>query len=406
MGIDLSKDRGTPVDRQHFSTRELSADPLSKLDDDAFTRIRAILMLAVEQEAVRFGHLCARTSRALLPELARIRRIDHHQQTILASLKPVDQTVLETALACEQTKVEVTAEIAQHEPDPYLAQVYRFGLLEDLDHVYRFAALLDRVDGEDPNTILQSYTDVAPGRPTALAHRHPFDEIRAHYDKRIAPLATRLHAGLVLALAAHACDYYVHVGPLHPEPVARALYAEIASIEEQHVTQYESLVDATESGLEQWLVHEATEVYAYHSCVLSEPNPRLRALWERFLDYELGQLRHVAALFEQVERRDASEVLCRGALKPLTFTSHRAYLRHVLREEVELTASGLSFIQRQSESPDSPSQRYRAALYGEPAETPSERVACDYVWSPHGERSRSGTPPAPDDPAAHEELSA
>lgn len=54
--------------------------------------------------------------------------------------------------AIEQVAIEVTASVAQSEPDPYLAQVFRFGLLEDFDHMYRYAALMDRVEGKDANT--------------------------------------------------------------------------------------------------------------------------------------------------------------------------------------------------------------------------------------------------------------
>jgi hypothetical protein len=46
--------------------------------------------------------------------------------------------------------IEVTASIAASEPDPYLAQVYRFGLLEDFDHMYHYSALMDRVEGKTP----------------------------------------------------------------------------------------------------------------------------------------------------------------------------------------------------------------------------------------------------------------
>ena len=76
----------------------------------------------------------------------------------------------------------------------------------------------------------------------------------------------------------------MNIGPTFTDPVARMLYAEIASVEEQHVTQYESLMDPSESVMEKWLVHEAMEVYAYASCAEQEENPRIKALWERFLD--------------------------------------------------------------------------------------------------------------------------
>src|SRR5690606_7163346 len=110
-------------------------------DNDAFTRVRIILMNGIEAEQNRFLHAFARLNRELRPEAARVRRIEQHQQTLVNWLNPGDQSVLETTIAYEQVAIEVTASIAQSEPDPYLAQVYRFGLLEDFDHLYRYSAL-------------------------------------------------------------------------------------------------------------------------------------------------------------------------------------------------------------------------------------------------------------------------
>ena len=40
MAINLLQDRGTPLERQRFTWKELAPRPISKLDDDAFTRVR------------------------------------------------------------------------------------------------------------------------------------------------------------------------------------------------------------------------------------------------------------------------------------------------------------------------------------------------------------------------------
>lgn len=386
MTIDMLRQRGTPLEQQRFTWNELVQPPYSKLDDDAFTRVRVLLMSAMESEALRFGHACARMNQDLAHELARIRRIEQHQMTLINWLNPPDQSVLETTIAYEQAAIEVTAALAHDEPDPYLAQVYRFGLLEDLDHMYRFAALLDRVEGKDANNLLQSYTDVLPGRPTALQHRHPDDDVRARYDRQTADLITKLHAYTQVALAAQKHAYYMNVGPLYPDPVGRQLYAEIASIEEQHVTQYESIIDADESWLEKWLLHEASEVYHYDACARTEENARIRAIWERFLDYELGQLRHVAALFERFERRDAAEVLSMKLHAPTAFVSHRSFVRSVLRDEVGLTARGPHFLPREAEAEDSASRLYRAQQNA--SGNASDRVSAGYVWAPGTELAR------------------
>lgn len=55
MTIHLLKDSGTPIERQVFTWRDMVQVPYSKLDDDAFTRVRVILMNGIESEALRFG---------------------------------------------------------------------------------------------------------------------------------------------------------------------------------------------------------------------------------------------------------------------------------------------------------------------------------------------------------------
>ena len=142
-------------------------------------------------------------------------------------------------------------------------------------------------------------------------------------------------------------------------------------------------------------MHEATEVYNYYSCVESEGNPRIKAIWERFLDYELGQLRFVADLFEQTERRDAAEVLGNGLLPaPIQYESHREFVRDTLRREVGLTAVGATFVPFDQEPEEA--QRYRAQLNS--LGSPSERVAAGYIWRPgtelttHGPRVTAGRP--------------
>jgi hypothetical protein len=388
MAIDLLKDHGTPIEQQKFTWKDLVQVPYSKLDDDAFTRVRVILMNGIEAEALRFSHACGRMNRELQVDLAKIRRIEQHQQTLVNWMNPPDQSVLETTIGFEQVAVEVTAAIAQAEPNAYLAQVYRFGLLEDFDHLYRYSALMDRVEGKDANNILQSYTDILPGRPTFLEHRAPEDDLRAAYDRKTAALITKLHALTLVGGEYQTHDYYMTVGPTYADPIGRQLYAEIASIEEQHVTQYESIIDANETWLEKLLLHEATEVYNYYSCVEYEGNRRVKAIWERFLDYELGQVQHVARLFEQFEGRDAAEVLNAKLPKPIEYESHRQYVREVLKNEVGLTAVGSQFVPFSEVTPNSPSDRQRTQLNSEGS--PSETVARGYIWSPGSELMRRG----------------
>ena len=380
MAIDILAEKGVPLDRQVFTWRDMVRQPYSKLNDDAFTRVRVILMNGIEAEALRFGHAAARMNQALREPLARVRRIEQHQQTLVNWLNPPDQSPLETTIGFEQVAIEVTAALAQQEPDDYLAQVYRFGLLEDFDHMYRYAALLDRVEGKDANALLQSYTDIRPGRPTKVEHRDPADDLRNHYDRTKAQPLTKLNASVLMAAEHQTHDYYMNIGPTFADPVARLLYAEIASIEEQHVTQYESIIDPTESWLEKWLLHEATEVYCYWSCAQQESNREIKEIWTRFCDYELGHLHLVMDLMKQLDRRDPEELLPRTLPDPIKFESQRDFVRKTLQAEVGLRAAGPHFIDVDQEPADSPSVLQREQLNRDGA--PSDIVAEGYLWVP------------------------
>ncbi len=387
MALDIMKEKGTPLDRQRFDWRDLTREPISKLNDDAFTRVRIILMNGIELQTVRMSHMFARMNRELRPELAALRRVDHHQQTLINWLIGPDHSPLETTIAYEQVAIEVTASIAMNEPDPYMAQAHRFGLLEDFDHLYRYSALLERLEGKDPNNILQCYTDVRPGRPTHVHHRAPVDDLNRPYDRKTAHPLSKLNAMTLVGGEQQTRDYYMNVGPLFADPVARALYAEIASVEEQHVTHYESLLDPDETMLEKWLLTEACEAYNYMSCVAYESNPRIKQIWERFLDYELGQLHFVMDLFRKIEKRDPLEVLPAELPEPIKYESHRAFITEVLESEVDLQACGTDYMKVGELPADWPSQAYREQLNSKGV--PSDVVSAGYMWQPGTELVRA-----------------
>ncbi|HEY5948404.1 MAG TPA: hypothetical protein VIV40_23065, partial [Kofleriaceae bacterium] len=194
----------------------------------------------------------------------------------------------------------------------------------------------------------------------------------------------KLHALTIAATEHHAHDYYMNIGPSFADPIARMLYAEIAAVEEQHVTQYECLIDPEESWLEKWLLHECNEVYTYWSCASQEPNPRLKRIWERFVDYELGQLHYVMALVRRLEKRDPEQLLPARLPDPIEFESQRQFVRDVLASEAELSAVGTQIVSRLDES--AASIVYREQLNSEVS--PSDLVTAEYQFTPGTEVER------------------
>jgi len=378
----ILQEKGTPLEKQRLTWRDMVQKPISKLDDDAYTRVRIILMNGIEMEASRFSHAAARMNPpALQRMLADVRRVEQHQATLINWLIGPDHSPLETTIAYEQVAIDVTAGVAMREPDPYLAQVYRFGLLEDFDHMYRYSALLDRLEGKDANNILQSYTDILPGRPTVDEHRAPQDDLRKPYDRKKADPLSKLHALTIMAAEQQTHNFYMNIGPMYADPVARQLYAEIASIEEQHVTQYESIIDPEESWLEKWVLHEIAEVYNYHGCMQQESNPRIKAIWERFCDYELGHLQVALAAFKKFEKRDPEEIVPAELPDPIPFASQREFVRETLANEVDLRASGTEIVEKSKESKASLEYRKQINADGSPSET----VSSGYRWAPGSE---------------------
>jgi rubrerythrin len=381
MSLDLLREKGTPLEAQRFDWRALDPAPFSKLDDDAFTRVRALLARGIERGSALFQHAFARADDGFRGVLAEVRRIEHHQRTALGALLPPDQTPLETLIGHQQAAIEVTASAARDERDPAVARALRLGLVEHVDHLYRCSALLDRLEGKDANTILQCATDVVPGRPTPEQHRHPLADVAEPYGPD-ARLATKLHALALLHAEEASLDFLLTVAPTYADPVARELLAELASVEEQHVTRYGSLVPARETWLERWLLHEATEVWLYFACVKQEPNRRVKALFERFLAQELGHLQVVLDLFRRHDARDPLEVIPATLPEPLDFASHRDQVRDVLKLEAEARAPA-----------DARSIAYRDALAAKGS--PSRAVSAGYRWTPISELARRTPTPQP-----------
>jgi hypothetical protein len=122
------------------------------------------------------------------------------------------------------------------------------------------------------------------------------------------------------------------------------LYLEIAMIEEQHVTQYESLLDPLESWFEQWLHHEYLEVWLYHSFMEQETDPKVKAIWELHLSMEIEQLKVAADMLARYEGKDAAALLPATLPPAMTFEPNKQYVREVLADQVGFRADGLDIV--------------------------------------------------------------
>ena len=310
--------------------------PYEKNAADPYTRLRVILMSGTEFESVRLSHAFSRqcAHNEVRRHLAFLRRGEQIQQKRVAGLKPADESILEHTIGYEQLAVELTANLASEEKNAYVKKQLDFALLEDFDHLYRYANLMDLERGGDPARLVGSYTEIMPGRPTLAEYRHPNDDVKFYLNGHLNDLRTLLHVNIITAAEQQTMNFYMNVANLHPSSLGRKLYGEIAMIEEEHVTGYGCLKDPCMSPFEALLMNEYTECYLYYSCYQDETDGRIRKLWEQHFEEEVCHLHEAASLLQTYEGKVWQQCFPEGGEFPplLRFRPQKEYVRNALKK--------------------------------------------------------------------------
>ncbi|MCC7566371.1 MAG: hypothetical protein KO206_08870 [Methanomicrobiaceae archaeon] len=345
---------GMPIEEQFMSWDDMIKAPYDRTRVDPYTRTRVILMNGIENNATLTSHALHRiiADPEVKRQMAQIRRAESQQQQTVNWLNPPDQSILETTIAYEQVAVDLTANLAKNESEPYVKQTLDFALLEDFDHLFRFGCLMETFEGKDPDEITKGMTEIKPGRPTVVEHRHPDDSMRKHYDKDTADIKTKMNYLTIVSGEQQTELYYKSHGFMVPDNLAKKLYAEIAEIEEQHVTQYGMLGDPRESLFEKMALLQLNEAYNYYSCAQTETDPRIRSIWESFLKMEITHVQMVNDMMNRYEKRDIRDVVRADAIEPLiVFEPNKDYVNSVLEAQIDLAPYNMEFV-RMRDLPD------------------------------------------------------
>ena len=321
--------------------KDIFVKPYDKNEVSPYTKTRCILMNGTEYEATWCKHHFNRhyPDNDARRQVALIRRSEQQQQKAISLLKPVDESLLETTISYEQLAVDLTAFLAQRATDKHVKRALDFALLEDFDHLYRYANLMEMDMGLHAERLVGSYTEIMPGRPTIAHHRHPFDCVKPSIDNKKADLITKLDVGIITAAEQQTMNYYMNISGFYSNQRGRELYAEIGMVEEDHVSHYGSLIDTKATIFENLLMHEYTECYLYYSMFQDETNEHIKELWERFLEIEISHLHAAAKLMEKYEKKSWEEVIPGGAFPAiLKLHENKEYVRTVLSKTVWDTA--------------------------------------------------------------------
>ncbi|MBI2953702.1 MAG: hypothetical protein HYY30_05265 [Chloroflexi bacterium] len=364
MAFNPFAERGIPIEKQWDPIKRIVQDPYDKERVDELSRLRVIDTYGMENEQWYFYHQLARhtDNDEIREAVALIRRTEDQHRSEASFLFDPTTTILELTIAYEHLAVAITAAAAKDEPDPYIRQVFDYGLLEDYDHLFRFSILLDRLERLDANSITRRLVEIKPGRPTWEEHLHPRDTLRNFFDARKADPLTRLHALSILAPEQQTRQYYASEGYWLKDQAARQLYAEIGQIEEQHVSQYESIIDPRSSWLEMAIDHEYNEIYTYHGFLQTERDPKMKGVWEDHLAEELEHLRIWNELYNKYEGKDGRQLWPEQLPKPIALEPAQQindYVKQVLANQVNLRAAGKNFVPKDRLPADWPSGPYR-----------------------------------------------
>ena len=337
MTFNALKEKGMKFDKQLRTLEHISAKPYKKELVDCYSRTRQILMNGIEVESWGFKHQLMRFMANLDLEdrikISQLGRIENQQQMSCNWLSPANQSVLETTLGYEQVAVDLTAWLAQNEPDPYIKETFDFGLLEDFDHLYRYAQFAYMSENVKPNDIVQNKTDVILSRPTQFHHNCNGLRLRKHYDKNSITPQTKINILTLVSAEQQTHNFYSEHGFMYANPVLRELYAEIKDVEEEHVSMYESLIDPKETMLEKLLLHEFMEVCNYYTSTEDEIDNHLKNYWEMFLEMEIEHLKIASEIYKKYEKNDPEKIIGENIIIPNRFKSNKAYVQKVIENE-------------------------------------------------------------------------
>ena len=367
---------------------------------DPYTRARVILMNGTEFENVWFSHQFSRSvgDNDLRRALAELRRSEQQQQKLLAHLKPADETALEHTIGYEQLAVDLTAHLAQRVGSPDVRGALDFALLEDFDHLYRYADYLDAATGEKAEELVGRYTEIMPGRPTVAHHRHPADTVRRPMTGVQPATIDLLAANVITAAEQQTMNYYMNTAALWPEETGRRLYQEIGMVEEQHVSQYGSLLDPRLTWLENLLVHQYVECWLYWSCAETESNSRIRGLWQALFEQELLHLDIAQNLLRSREGKQWQQVIPDGEFPPpLRLESNIDYIRGILGQTAYNTAVREDYQDARTLGPDSSFAAYQRAVNRPLGHVVSHAFMQEYM-DKNGRDYRFETAPHPIEP--------
>ncbi len=377
------------LNESYMDWKQLYPSSYDKYSVDPYTKTRIILMNGAETEQIFFLHQFNRNcnNNDVRRDLAIIRRTSQQMQKLIQCLKPINENVLEETITYEMLAVDLTARLAQNESNQYVKNALDFALLEDFDHLYRYANLLEMEYNIPAEKLVGRYTEIMPARPTIAHHRAPKDSVRHYVNFKEADLKTKLNINIITAAEQQTMNFYMNICNLYPSDLGRRIYQEIGMVEEQHVTQYGSLLDTNQTWYENLLMHMYTMCYLYYSCMQDETNMYVKKVWNAGYQRSVSGLHIAAKLLQKYDCKNVSDVIPDANFpKLLSLGPNIEYVRQVIATTVDFTAQNEQYVPVSSLNCDASFFNYQNMVNRYVEAVPSHNVieknimnnGCDY----------------------------
>ena len=343
--------------------------PMASLDQPARERLLLAALLERAHAAFTAEPAFADARRALAP----LRRAALLRTLSLGARLPACPPV-EEAVRLEQLEADLTAALHALPGAKRVQPALAFALLEETDQLYRFSNLMDIEQERPAEAVTGGRAEITPGRPCVSAHRHPLDSVFQPLDCRAAPQGASLAVALMAPLERLIASHYAARAAEAVDPLSRSLFAEMALIEEQHATQYESLWDPRRAPLDNLLLRARALGYAYYSLRAMETNDALRRIWSAHLEEVQSDARAVSSLLPEGAAQGEEPFP-----PPFLFGDTAALARALMPRQATLTMLEDSLVPAGQLPGDCRYFAWQRDLCGDGAAMPSHRVVARYA---------------------------
>ena len=139
-------------------------------------------------------------------------------------------------------------------------------------------------------------------------------------------------SNIITAAEQQTMNFYMNMAQTYKNHLGRKLFAEIGMVEEQHVTQYGSLMDTNVGWYENLLMHMYTMCYLYYSCMCDETNECIKKVWKAGYERSVAGLHLAAYLLREYDGKDAACIIPDGTFpKLLKLGPNIEYVREVFK---------------------------------------------------------------------------